>query len=227
MNPSDKIPEKAVTPEVVRTSDMDSTLPPGADAEERFNNFWKENGTSIFVSLTLAAIIVIGIQVWRYMEQRAEVRSQVAYASANSPEKLVTFALDHPKLPLAGAAYLKLANGEFTSGQFKQAADHYRAAKDTLSGTPFFERAVLGAAVSEYLGGNVDAGVAGMRAILDNPDFIEVTRAEAAFNLAMHYLEKQDFKALTEVVDIADTFGQKDVYAIMTRTFRTQIPEQK
>ena len=227
MNPEDKVPGKAVIPQVVHTSEMDSALPPGADAEERFNNFWKENGTSIFVTLILAAIIVIGMQVWRYVEQRAEVRTQTSYSAADSSEELVTFALDHPKHPLAGTAYIKLANKEFADGQFMQAADHYRSAKDTLSGTPLFERATLGAAVSEYLGGNVEAGLTDLRAILDNPDFIEVTRAEAAFNLAMYYQQRQDYKALTEIVDIADTFGQKDVYAMMTRSFRTQIPEQK
>lgn len=227
MNPDDKVPSSEEIQQVQRTPDMDSALPPGADAEERFNNFWKENGVSIFVSLTIAAVVVIGMQVWRYMDQRAQAHTQAAYTEANTSEKLVAFTLDHPKHPLAGAAYLKIAGDEFASGQFKQATEHYLLARDRLSGTPFYERAVLGAAVSEYMGGSEEAGISDMRAVLNNPDNLEVTRAEAAFNLAIHYIQKQDYAALTEIVNIADTFSEKDIYSLMTRSFRTQIPEQK
>jgi hypothetical protein len=228
MNPDDKLPSNVENPTPVQhTQDMDNALPPGADAEERFNNFWSENGTSIFISLIIAAIVVIGMQVWRYSKQRAEVNTEAAFASAISSEQLISFTQNHAKHPLAGAAYMKMADGEFTAGQFKQATEHYLLAKDRLAGTPFQERAALGAAVCEYLGGNVQTGIADMRTILDNPDNLETTRAEAAFNLALLYIQKQDFKSLKEIVDIADTLSANDSYAVMTRSFRAQIPEQK
>ena len=227
MNPDDPVPSKEESSLRHHTPDMDSELPPGADAEERFNNFWRENGTSIFVSIAIAAVVVIGIQVWRYAGARAEEHAQTAFVSAGTTEELIAFAEDHSKHPLAGAAYIRVADDEYNSGQFKQATEHYLLAKDKLSGTPFYERAALGAAISEFLGGNVETGISDLRALLDNPDNLEITRAEAAFNLALYYLQKQDYKDLTGIIEIADTFGEKNAYAAMTRSFRNQIPEEK
>jgi predicted negative regulator of RcsB-dependent stress response len=226
MNPQDLSPDKQNEARP-HTPDMDSALPPGADAEERFNNFWKENGVSIFISIVIGAMIVIGAQTWRYVNQRIENNTQIAYAAADTDEKLIAFTQDHPKHHLAGAAFLQLASEDYAKGQYKQAAEHYALAKDKLAGTPFGERATLGVAMSELVEGNVQSGVTDLRAIVDNPEYLEVTRAEAAFNLALYYLKIQDYKSMSGIVDIADTFGQKNVYAEMTRTLRNQIPEQK
>lgn len=209
------------------SQDMDSTLPPGADAEERFNEFWKQNGTSIFVGITLAAVVVIGVQTWRYLKERRETNIQAAYSVADTDDKLLAFAKDNSSHRLAGAAYLQLANDEYAASKFTEAKEYYTLAREKLAGTPFGERALLGAAMSELLGGDELAGMTDLRAILDNPELLEITRAEAGFNLAVRYLQKQDYKTLTGIIDIADTFGEKNVYADFTRRMRNQIPEQK
>lgn len=226
MNPTDHNSGKEIAkrPPV---ADTESTLPPGADAEERFNEFWRQNGTSIFVGIAAAAVVVLGVQTWRYIHQRIEIRTEAAFSNANTNEKLIAFAQDYPKHQLAGVAYMQLANDEYARGQFKQAASHYVMAREKLAGTPFGERATLGAAVSELIDGDAKNGLADLRAILDNPDMLEVTRAEAGFNLAIYYLQKQDYKTLSGIIDVADTFGEKNVYAEMTRRMRNQIPEQK
>jgi hypothetical protein len=226
MNPTDPNSGKQIT-QRPNKPDTESTLPPGADAEERFNDFWRQNGTSLFVGVVAAALVVIGVQTWRYVHQRIEVKTEAAFANANTNEKLIAFAEDHSKHQLAGAAYMQLANDEYARGQYKQAAAHYALAREKLSGTPFGERALLGAAISELIDGNTKSGLTDLRAILDNPALLELTRAEAGFNLAIYYMQKQDYKSLTGIVDIADTFGAKNVYAEMTRRMRSQIPEQK
>jgi tetratricopeptide (TPR) repeat protein len=209
------------------STDMDSTLPPGADAEERFNEFWKQNGSSIFVAIVLGAIVVIGVQTWRYVKERREAGIQAAYSVADTSEKLLTFAKDHPSHRLAGAAYLQLANDEYASGKYKEAKEYYSLAHEKLAGTPFSERAGLGAAMSTLLSGDTQNGLTELRAILDNPELLEITRAEAGFNLAVYYLQKEDYKTLSGIIDIADTFGEKNIYADFTRRMRNRIPEQK
>ena len=226
MNPNDPNQVKKVT-KMPRPSDMDSELPPGSDAEEHFNQFWKENAGTIFLGIGIAALVVIGAQTWRYVKERREVKAEAVFAEATTDEKLLVFAQDHPKHQLAGAAYMQLANDEYARGQYKQAAAHYTMARETLAGTPFGERALLGAAISELIDGNEKDGVNDLTAILNNPDILEVTRAEAGFNLALHYLQTQNYKALASVIDVADTFGAKNVYADHTRRMRSQIPEQK
>lgn len=226
MNPNDSLPENQNEARP-HTPDMDSTLPPGADAEERFNEFWRQNGSSIFISICLGAVIVIGAQTWRYLDHRAELKTREAYAQATTSDQLIAFAEGHAKHQLAGAAYMQIANEEYTKGQYLQAAGHYNLARETLGGTPFGERAQLGAAISELIDGRTEAALTDLHAVLDNPNFLEVTRAEAAFNLGLYYMQKQDYPALTAIADIADTFGAENTYAEMARRLRNQIPEQK
>jgi predicted negative regulator of RcsB-dependent stress response len=180
MNTPDNDPRKAQPVTVIRNSGVDSALPPDADPEERFNQFWRENGTSIFSSIAIGAAIVIGMQIWRYIEARAEKHTQESYlAAGNSAEALVSFASEKGKHPLAGASYMQLATAEFARGEYIQAAEHYALAADILSGSAFAERARLGMAMSELMSGKVDSGLESLRAIMDNPDYTELTRAEA------------------------------------------------
>jgi len=203
---------------------MDSALPPGADVEERFNEFWRTNETSVFSSIAIGALIVIGAQSWRYVQQRIENNAQQAFLAATTPEELASFAQDNADHSLAGAAYIEIANGEYASGQYKQASEHYALAKDKLTGTVFAERAQLGIAMCEMLSGNTEAGVTDLRAVMDAPDFLEITRSEAAYNLALHYFKVGDFKSLEQIVDIADSFGDSNNYAKAASGMRFRIP---
>lgn len=223
MNPQEPTPENQ-TPAQQRNPDMNSTLPPGADAEERFNEFWRQNGTSIFVAIAIGAVLVIGMQTWKYVQARHEEKVETAYAAADSSDKLISFAVENKNHRLAGAAYLKVANSEYAAGQYLQAGEHYSAAREKLAGSPFYERAALGVAMSEMMNGKIEQGVSDLTSVMNTPEFLELTRAEAAFNLGLHYLKVQDYKALTSVCDIADTFGEKNMYAEMTRRMRDQIP---
>ncbi|MFA5258194.1 MAG: tetratricopeptide repeat protein [Opitutales bacterium] len=208
----------------VRAPDLDSTLPPGADAEERFNEFWRTNGTSVFSSIAIGAVIVVGAQAWRYVQQRIENNTQQAYLAAGTPEEMAAFAQDNADHSLAGAAYIEMANGEYARAEYTQAAEHYALAKDKLAGSVFAERAQLGMAMCEMLSGKEETGVADLRAVMDNPLFLAITRAEAAYNLSLHYFKTKDFKALEQVVDIADSFKDGNNYAKATSGMRYRIP---
>lgn len=222
-NPADPTPAQGGS-HSPRDPSIDSALPPGADAEDRFNMFWKENGTSIFVSIIIGAIVVVGVQTWRYIDNRIEEGISERYSQADSAEELLAFAVDNEGHSLAAAALFKLANGEFARGDYMQAGEHFAAVAEQLSGTPFADRAVLGAAVCRLLGGDKEGGLADLRAIYDNPSMLENTRAEAGFNLAVHYLEAKDYPSLKGVVDVADTLGEKDFYAQSIRQMRNLIP---
>jgi predicted negative regulator of RcsB-dependent stress response len=224
--PEDNLPPiKPVRP--MNAADKESTLPPGADAEERFNEFWRTNGTAIFTSIAIGAVIVIGAQTWRYVKSRIEKNTQAAYASASNKDQLLTFAQDHDSHALAGAAYFRIANDEFISGQYKQASEHFNMAKERLAGTPFAERAELGRAMSLLMNNQKTEAEMALRAILDNPSNLEETRAEAGFNLAISYLEKKDYASVNAIIEMADTFGEKNSYALHIRDLRYQIPEKK
>jgi len=208
----------------VQNKDADNILPPGADAEERFNEFWRSNGPSIFMSIAIGAVIVVGAQTWRYMQQRMENNTQSTFLQAETAEELNAFAQDNASHPLAGASYMQLANEEYARGEYRQASEHYEMAKDRLTASAFAERAQLGIAMCELLSGNTEEALSDLRAILNNPDMLQVTRAEAGYNLALHYYKAGDYKALTEILDIADSFEDGNQYASATSALRYRIP---
>src|SRR5690554_2952685 len=129
--PNDPLnPDNAPNPPQVpaRSKDIDSDLPPDADVEERFNAFWKKNGTTIFASIAVAAVIVLGIQTYRYLDERAEANTRAEYGAAESTEQLIAFAQDNEEHPLSGLAYMELANRRYEQGDYVQAANHYQTA---------------------------------------------------------------------------------------------------
>ncbi|MEI2421930.1 hypothetical protein V6O07_16760, partial [Arthrospira platensis SPKY2] len=73
----------------------ESDLPPDADIEEKFNDFWKRNGASIFAGIALAAIAVTGYQIVQYMGDRREANLREAFRMADTTEQRIAFAERH------------------------------------------------------------------------------------------------------------------------------------
>lgn len=228
-NPNDPLqPDNAPNPPTtpVRTKDMDSVLPPGADAEDRFNEFIRTNATSIFSAIAIGAVIVIGMQAWRYYQQRVEEGTRADFAqAATSNAALLAFAQDHADHNLSGVAYMEVANKDYEAGDYIQAAEHYRMAVEHLQGNPLAGRASMGAAMATLLAGDTAAGTETLRSILNNPAYQNTTRTEAGHALAVYYWEQQDWTAMREVVDTVLTFDESLPYRQMTDSIRKRIPE--
>jgi len=218
-------PRNAPKAPIVRSKDMDSELPPDADAEERFNEYWKKNGSSVFAAIAVGAVIVIGTQTWRHLQAKAELETRQEFGQAQSTEVLETFAQEHDDHSLAGLAYLKLANEAFERGEFQAAADDYRLAISHLGGTPLLGRATLGAAVSTLRAGDAAAGATALREILNNESFQPATRTEAGYLLTVHLWEQKDWTAMREVVDVVLTFDEELPFRAMTEDVSQSVPE--
>jgi predicted negative regulator of RcsB-dependent stress response len=181
-------PRNAPKAPIVRSKDMDSELPPDADAEERFNEFWKKNGSSVFAAIAVGAVIVIGTQTWRHLQAKAELETRQEFGQAQSTEVLETFAQEHDDHSLAGLAYLKLANEAFERGEFSGGGRRLPAGHFAPRGTPLLGRATLGAAVSTLRAGDAAAGATALREILNNESFQPATRTEAGYLLTVHFM---------------------------------------
>ena len=208
-----------------RSKDIDSTLPPGADVEERFNEFWKNNGTAIFAAIALGALVVLGLQTWRYLENRAEQKTRQAFAQAGDRQALTAFAQDNEDHSLAGIAYLQLANEDYNRGEYAQAREHYHLATERLAGTALAGRAAIGAAMAALVGGSEAEGTQALRDILNNPAHQNTTRTEAGHALAVHYWEQQDWQAMREVVDTVLTFDASLPYRMITEQLSQRVPQ--
>lgn len=163
----------------------DSTLPPDADFDDRFMDFWKRNGVSIFTGIALAALFVIGYQIYQFVSDRREASIRAEFAAVESQAERIAFTQKFPKHPLAGLAFLEIANQKYDAGDWTQAASYFQAAVDALGSNPAAQRAQLGAAMTQLKAGQRDQARQSLEILALSPSAFATTRAEAVYNLAV------------------------------------------
>ncbi len=189
-------------PPPARDPNADSELPPDADLEERFNDFWKRNGAGIFGGIALGAVIVIGLQLYRHFEQKREDGIRAAYAEAQTPEELLAFAGSHAGHQLAALASLQVADARYAEGQYAAAAELYAQAARGFSDPVLVSRALLGQGMSLLQSGAVESGHALLEAVaLDGAGLAQI-RGEAAYHLAVSRWERGDLQGARAALDI-------------------------
>jgi predicted negative regulator of RcsB-dependent stress response len=180
----------------------DSDLPPDADMEERFNEFWKKNGATIFGGIVLGAAIVIGIQVYQHLGNKKEQAIRDSFAAAATVEQKAQFAAEHADHQLGGLAQLQVADARYQEGAFAAAAELYDAASKIFEDPTLASRARLGQGMSLLRAGSADAGRAVLQAVALNGGALDQTRGEAAYHLAVSYWEVGDTAKALEVTDV-------------------------
>jgi hypothetical protein len=197
-DPTPEAPTNVMAPPL----DPESDLPPDADLEERFNDFWKKNGVGIFGGIALGAVVVVGIQSVQYLGERKEASLRAEYAEASSAEAKLAFSETHPDHQLAGMARLSVADIRFEEGEFLVAADLYAGAANAFEDTPFLSRALLGQGVSLIRGGETEKGHNLLEAVALDSEALDNTRAEAAYHMAVSQWEGGDIEAALDSLDI-------------------------
>lgn len=168
---------------------VDSDLPPDADLEERFNDFWKKNGPGIFGGIAIGAVVVVGIQLFQYMGEQKEASIREAFAAADTLEAKVSFAEAHPDHELAGLAHLQVADVRYDEGRFAEAAESYAASARSFTDPTLVSRALLGQGMSLLRTGQGESGRALLEAVAMDATALDQTRGEAAYHLAVSYWE--------------------------------------
>jgi predicted negative regulator of RcsB-dependent stress response len=189
-------------PELPQGLKPESELPPDADLEERFNDFWKQNGTGIFGGIAVGAVIVVGIQLFQYMGVRKEQSIRDAFAAAGDTAAKIEFADEYPDHPLAGLAQLQIADMRYEDESFSEAADSYAAAARSFEDPTLVSRALLGQGMSLLRAGQMESGRAILEAIAFDNSALDQTRGEAAFHLAVSYWEEGDHQSAHETIDV-------------------------
>lgn len=198
-----KRPENDPEPISAGALNPDSELPPDADMEEKFNNFWKENGVAIFGGIALGGLAVVGTQLFSYFSDKAEAAVRENFAATVSVEDKLGFAQAHENHDLASIALLQVADIRFEEGAFEEAATRYKAAAALLEEPALRSRARLGEAVSYLFAEQLSAGQSALEALAQDPEALSEIRSEAAYHLAVTYWEAQDLAKVdlfTEVI---------------------------
>ena len=192
----------APKPELPVGLNPDSDLPPDADVEERFNDFWKKNGVSVFGGIALGAAIVIGIQLFQYFSDKKEEALRQEFSVAATVEQKLDFAGAHPDHQLAALAHLQAADAKYEAGAFVEAAELYGDAAQGFADATLVSRSQLGQGMSLLQAGNVDAGRAVLKSIALDGGALDQVRGEAAYHLAISFWEAGSVEDAVEMTDV-------------------------
>ena len=158
---------------------------PAPDFALQMHAFWEKNRSFLLLLCAIVLLAFVGREGWDYFTARREAAIQEEYVRASAtPEKLTAFAVEYPGHALAGVAWLRVADGQYSAGDFKSATTSYQRAASALPVAPLKSRARLGAAMSLLAGGDVANGEAGLKALADDASVDATIRAEACYHLA-------------------------------------------
>ena len=211
------------TPLPPNALDTESDLPPDADLEERFNDFWKKNGVGIFGGIAVGALIVVGIQLYQYMQEEKEDAIREAFAAAETIEAKASFAEAHPDHQLAALAELQIADARYDTGLYNQAADLYASAAQDFLDPTLATRARLGQGVSLLQAGEMEAGRALLQSVALDNAALDQTRGEAAYHLAVSYWEAGEREEAVEATNIILQLDSASFWAFRANALRERL----
>lgn len=180
----------------------DSDIPPDADLEERFNDFWKKNAGGIFGGIAIGAVLVVGIQLFQFFDEKKEAAVREAFLAAESVEGKLAFAEANADHQLGALAQLQVADARFADGLFAEAAGLYADAAKVFEDPTLSSRALLGQGVSLIRSGSVESGQAVLQAVAVDTAALDQTRAEAGYHLAVSLWEAGNVERVAEVTEM-------------------------
>jgi predicted negative regulator of RcsB-dependent stress response len=208
---------------------------PGAPAEKtgtelpfdvQLRTFWEKNHRAVYMGCALVLVAIIGRYAYDELAAQHEASIEAAYAAATTPARLQAFAQSHAGHPLAGVAYLKVADEAYAAGNFADALANYDRAAAALPGTPFASRALLGRGVCLIQSGKSSDGTAILKRLSDDTAQLEGVRCEATYHLASLAFEAgryDEVVTLTNLIMQLDTGGTWAQRSLFLRG-RTPVP---
>ena len=133
--------------------------------EEQIREIWekKENRNAVYFGCAIVVILIIGWYGYKALAAQHEAEIEAAYAAAVTPARLRAFAQENSGHPLAGAAFMKMADDAYTVGNYTEAVANYDKAAAALPGTSFATRALFGKTMSQIRSGKAPEATAMLR----------------------------------------------------------------
>ena len=185
--------------------------------------FWAKNRTAILIGCAVVLVAILGKGGYEmYVEQR-EAGIAKEYAEARTSEKLKVFTTVHSTHLLAGTAWLRLADEEYSAGRFAEAAANYAKALPLLKEFPLQGRARLGAAVSKLQAGQTADGIAALKLIADSASELKSLRAEAAYLLTSQAASSGNAADVQKYADMLDQIDGQSPWAQRAALLRATV----
>jgi hypothetical protein len=195
--------------------------------EEQLRQIWekKENRNAVLIGCIVVVVVIIGWYAWKALAAERENQVQAAYSAAVSTPRLRAFALEHQGHPLAGVAYLRLADDAFAAGDYTAAIGDYEKALVTLPAAPFVARALLGKGMCQIRSGKTAEGVASLQQLAEDPSKLKTVRCEAAYHLAALAFDGGNFGDVTRFTDLVMQVDAGGIWAQRAMQLRSKVPE--
>lgn len=185
---------------------------PGLEATAQA--FWEKNRTLIFAVIGVILLAIVVREGWQHFQKQHDLGVRADYAKlADRPEQLTAFAAANGDHPLAGVAYLRVADAKYAGGDFRAALDNYKKAANTLKNPALLGRARLGQAVSQIGAGDKSAGEAAFKAIGADATLAQSVRAEAYYHLATLAKENGNTAEISRLVGEINKLDPASVWA--------------
>lgn len=152
--------------------------------EEKLNQFWARNRTSMIALFVIILLLIVGRGAWDYMAKQKAEAVQSDYAAAQTTDQLKTFANANQGTALAGLAWLQVADAAYSSEQGSAAVEAYEKAKSGLGAGALADRASLGLAMSQIMAKQNSIGETSLKTLVDDSSVTTGVRSEAAYHLA-------------------------------------------
>jgi hypothetical protein len=195
--------------------------------DEQLRAIWerKENRTTVYTGCIAVALMILGWYGYKAFVAAREHQIEAAYtAAAATPARLRSFALEYQGRPLAGVAYLKLADEEYASGNYTAAVDDYDRAAGELPVPAIVARALLGKAVSQIRSGKTSEGTAGLVKLAEDATKVKAVRTEAAYHVASMAFDAGNFDDVTKFTNLIMQIDAGGVWAQRAMQLQLEIP---
>jgi tetratricopeptide (TPR) repeat protein len=172
--------------------------------EEQIRAIWekKENRNAVYFGCAIVVLLILGWYGYKALAAQHEAAIEAAYAAAVTPARLRAFTQENGRHPLAGAAYLKMADDAYTAGNYTEAIGNYEKAAAALPGTPFATRALFGKTMCQIRSGRTPEATAGLRQLAEDNSQLKAMRCEAAYHLASLAFDDGNFGDVVKFTDL-------------------------
>lgn len=186
--------------------------------------FWAKNSAAVLTGCTLVLLGILAKGGWEIYVEHRETSVGKAYAQAATTEQVKQFITAHSGHPLAGVAYLRLADEDYAAGKYAEAGANYEKSIAPLGELPIAARARLGAAMSQLLAGKAAEGEAGLRKIVDDAALFKSLRAEAAYHLVSQAVGAGKAAEVNTLVEKLLQIDGTSMWAQRAMMLRAQMP---
>jgi predicted negative regulator of RcsB-dependent stress response len=204
------------------TADAKTEVEPPFD--EQLRSFWENNRNAIYLGCILVVLAIIGRYAYDALVVQREAGIESAFAAATTPAKLRSFIGEYGRHPLVGAAWLKLADGAYATGNYSEALGSYGEAAAALPGTPFAARALLGKAMCQVHTGKTSEGTGALRQLAEDSAQLQTVRCEAACHLASLAFDAGRFDEVVKLTDLVMQIDTGSAWAQRALLMRARTP---